>query len=140
MKTKTQQKTITALSLLICLFVSSFSVAQDTVELKLGLFEFETETIDYGEINKNEDGNRTFVFVNKGNSPIIISKVKSSCGCTVPSFSKAPVLPGEKGEITVKYATNRIGSFAKTLTIISNSSEPQKKLKIMGKILDSKSS
>ncbi len=80
-----------------------------------------------------------FVFVNKGNAPIIISKIKSSCGCTVPTYSKKPILPGEKGEINVRYATNRVGAISKTITVLSNASEVQKPLKIKGKVLNNTS-
>ena len=135
MKTKKRNQFLNSCAFLICLFISAFAIAQDKSDLKVGVFEFESETIDYGTINKDEDGNRTFVFVNKGNAPILISNIKSSCGCTVPSFSKTPILPGESGEIKVKYATSRVGSFSKTITVLSNSDQPQKQLKIKGKVL-----
>ncbi len=136
---KTKKHRLTIYSLLICLFISSFALAQDTADLKVGVFEFETETIDYGTINKNDDGNRIFVFTNKGNAPIIISKIKSSCGCTVPTYSKIPILPGGKGEIKVRYATSRIGAISKTITVLSNASEVQKPLKIKGKVINTSS-
>lgn len=135
MKTKKRNQLLNSYAFLICLFISSFAIAQNKADIKIGEFEFETETIDYGTINKDEDGNRTFVFVNKGDAPILISNIKSSCGCTVPSFSKTPILPGESGEIKVKYATSRVGPFSKTVTVLSNSNQPQKQLKIKGKIL-----
>ena len=51
---------------------------------KVAKIKFETETIDYGTIEKGADGVRVFKFTNVGDAPLIISKVKSSCGCTVP--------------------------------------------------------
>lgn len=100
-----------------------------------GVFEFQTETIDYGTINQNSNGNRTFVFKNTGNSPIIISKTKGSCGCSVATAPTKPIMPGETAEINVKYATNRVGSFSKTITVSSNASEKIKTLKIKGTVL-----
>lgn len=100
-----------------------------------GVFEFQTETIDYGTINQNSNGNRTFVFKNNGNSPIIISKTKGSCGCTVATAPTKPIMPGETAEINVKYATNRVGSFSKTITLTSNASEKIKTIKIKGTVL-----
>ena len=47
-------------------------------------FKFEKETIDYGKIAKGAIGERTFVFTNIGDAPLIISNIQSSCGCTVP--------------------------------------------------------
>ncbi|MFC4722296.1 DUF1573 domain-containing protein [Geojedonia litorea] len=120
----------------ICLFVSSISFAQNAKAAeKAGVFSFESEEIDYGTINQNDNGVKTFKFTNTGNAPIVITQVKTSCGCTVPTYSKTPILAGEAGEIEVKYDTNRIGAFTKTITIVSNASEPSKIIKIKGNIL-----
>ena len=63
---------------------------------------FENETIDYGTIPHNSDGNRQFVFTNNGNKPLIITNTQGSCGCTVPTTPKEPIAPGEKGQIKVQ--------------------------------------
>jgi hypothetical protein len=104
------------------------------------VFEFETEVIDYGEIAANSDGNRVFKFKNVGKAPLIINQVKGSCGCTVPTKPEKPIMPGETGEIKVKYATNRIGPFSKTVTITSNAYEDTKILTIKGRVLEADSS
>ena len=67
---------------------------------------------------------------------MIISNVKGSCGCTVPTKPEEPIMPGETGEIKVKYATNRVGPFSKTVTITSNAYEPTVVLKIKGRVLE----
>ena len=100
------------------------------------VFKFESEVIDYGDIAYNSDGNRVFKFTNVGKSPLIITQVKGSCGCTVPTKPEEPIMPGETGEIKVKYATNRIGPFSKTVTITSNAYEETKVLRIKGRVLD----
>ncbi|MCW8980524.1 MULTISPECIES: DUF1573 domain-containing protein [Altibacter] len=97
---------------------------------------FKTDTIDYGEIAKGSDGVRVFEFTNTGNAPLIISDVKSSCGCTVPKKPDGPVAPGESSTIQVKYDTNRVGPIRKTVTVYSNADEPIKALKIKGEVLD----
>ena len=97
---------------------------------------FENETIDYGTINKNADGKREFVFVNNGNKPTIITSATGSCGCTVPTKPTEPVMPGAKGVIGVKYATDRVGAFTKTVTVNSNASETPKVLTIKGNVLN----
>ena len=98
--------------------------------------QFETDTIDYGEILKGSNGVRTFTFQNIGDVPIEIQGVKSSCGCTVPKKPNAPIPPGGKGEIQVKYDTNRIGVFRKTITVNTNApSSPIIALKIKGNVL-----
>ncbi|AOW19583.1 DUF1573 domain-containing protein [Urechidicola croceus] len=123
------------LFLITALLVSSLTYSQ--IEDTSGIFEFNEETIDYGTINKNADGKRTFTFKNIGNSPIIITNVKGSCGCTVATKPENPILPGESSSIEVNYATNRIGGFSKTITITSNASEPKKVLRIKGNVLKS---
>ncbi len=126
----------TNIAILICLFITSINFSQETItNPDAGILSFQNDEIDYGTIHQNDNGERTFTFTNTGNSPIIISNVKTSCGCTVPSYSKTPILPGESSEIKVKYATNRIGVFKKTITVISNASETNKILKIKGEVL-----
>ena len=102
---------------------------------KIGVFKFDSEIIDYGTLKQNADGNRSFTFKNIGNTPIIISKVKASCGCTVATKPNQPIMPGETAKIGIKYATNRIGAFSKSITIISNAKEAMKILRIKGTIL-----
>ena len=66
-------------------------------------FEFETDVIDYGKIAQNADGVRVFKFKNIGKSPLVIERIQSSCGCTVPKKPTDPIMPGATGEIEVKY-------------------------------------
>ena len=100
------------------------------------MISFDTDTIDYGEISKGSDGVRTFTFENTGDAPLEIQGVRSSCGCTIPKKPEAPIAPGEKGEITVRYDTNRVGVFRKTITVNTNvSSNSIIALKIKGNVL-----
>lgn len=103
---------------------------------KVAKIEFETETIDYGTIEKGADGVRVFKFKNTGNAPLIITKVKSSCGCTVPKKPKDPIMPGDTGEIEVKYDTKRVMPIRKTITVTSNAERPTIALKIKGNVID----
>jgi len=96
---------------------------------------FEEETIDYGKIPHNADGKREFKFVNNGNKPLVISNAQGSCGCTVPTFPKDPIAPGASAVIGVKYDTNRVGVFTKTVTLTTNVSDTPKVLTIKGEIL-----
>jgi len=110
-------------------------VAEQPKDPNAPAFEFVTEVIDYGKIVLNADGLRTFKFKNIGKSPLVITDVKSSCGCTVPKKPSEPILPGESGEIEVQYATNRPGGFSKTVTVYSNANENVKTLQIKGIVL-----
>lgn len=115
------------LSLLVFVFISYSVNAQDQPE-----FKFEQETINYGKIAQGSDGKRVFEFTNVGNSPLIITKIKTSCGCTVPKKPDGPIMPGEKGKIEVSYDTKRPGGFSKAITIYSNAKNPRKMIKIRG--------
>lgn len=103
-----------------------------TLSINSQEFKFEQETIDYGKIIKGSEGERTFVFTNVGDAPLIIQSIKSSCGCTVPKKPENPIMPGEKGEIKVSYDTKRIGGFSKQITILSNAITARKIVKIKG--------
>ncbi|MET2984187.1 DUF1573 domain-containing protein [Aureibaculum conchae] len=97
-------------------------------------FKFETKTVDYGTIERNADGIRLLKFTNVGKSPLIIASAKSTCGCTVPSIPKEPIMPGESGEIAVKYDTNRVGQIAKSITITSNADRPKIVIPVRGTV------
>ncbi|GGG52656.1 hypothetical protein GCM10011414_22770 [Croceivirga lutea] len=118
----------------LVLFIGLFTLAVSAQE-KVAKIEFKSETIDYGEIEKGSNGVRVFEFTNTGEAPLVISNVKSSCGCTIPKKPEAPIAPGETGEIEVKYDTKRVGPIRKTVTVTSNADTPTKILKIKGTVM-----
>jgi hypothetical protein len=125
-KPKMMKKTV------LMLFVGLLSLgiyAQETAKI-----EFKSETIDYGEIERGSDGIRVFEFTNTGNVPLVISNVRSSCGCTIPKKPEEPIMPGKTGKIEVKYDTNRVGPIRKAITVTSNADTPTKVLKIKGTV------
>lgn len=95
-------------------------------------FEFKTETINFGKITKGSNGTRMFEFTNVGNAPLIIKRVQSTCGCAVPKKTEKPIMPNEKGFISISYDTNRVGGFSKAVTVYSNAKKERKMLKIKG--------
>ncbi len=109
-----------------------------TYDAKVAIIKFKTQVIDYGTVEQNSDGTRIFTFTNEGDAPLLITKVKTSCGCTVPSYSKAPILPGDTGELEIKYNTKKLGVFTKTVTVTSNAEGGNKILKIKGNIVAAK--
>ena len=119
---------------------SQEKVEAKTTDENAPVFKFETELVNYGEIARNSDGVKLLKFTNIGKSPIIITNVKGSCGCTVPTSPKEPIMPGEEGEIQIKYATNRIGAFSKTVTITSNAARPSIIIPVKGTVLNDKDS
>lgn len=123
-------------NLAIILFVGLLSFGL-SAQNKVAKIEFKTDVIDYGTIEKGSNGVRVFEFTNTGNAPLIISKVKSTCGCTVPKKPEGPIMPGENGQIEVKYDTNRVMPIRKTITVFSNAETPTVALKIKGLVVDS---
>ncbi|BDS12915.1 DUF1573 domain-containing protein [Aureispira anguillae] len=98
--------------------------------------KFETQKIDYGTVSQNSDGTRHFSFTNTGSAPLIIQNAQKSCGCTVPTWPKEPIMPGESAKITVKYNTTKLGAFSKYVTITSNDTKtPSTRLQIVGTIV-----
>ena len=97
--------------------------------------EFESLEINYGKISKGDNGIRIFKFTNIGSKPLIINKVYSSCGCTIPKKPSSPIGPGQDDEIQVKYDTNRVGPIRKSITVLSNAiNSPTISLKITGNV------
>ena len=96
--------------------------------------KFESETIDYGTIDYEGNPQREFKFKNTGKSPLVISNCQGSCGCTVPTCPKEPIMPGKSGTIKVNYDTKRVGKFDKKVTVTSNSKTPSTVLTIKGEV------
>ncbi|KWW30626.1 MAG: hypothetical protein AUK63_844 [bacterium P3] len=125
---------------MIALFASSFACAQDVANAQDTAngpkIQFESIIHDYGTLQKGGDGNCEFTFTNTGNEPLILSNVRASCGCTTPSWTQKPVMPGQKGTIAVRYNTNNPGGFTKSITVTSNAvNNPRIQLKIKGNVL-----
>jgi hypothetical protein len=108
-----------------------------TEKTKIGgpVMTFEKTEIDYGTITQGADPLRRFKFKNTGTEPLIIKEAHGSCGCTVPSYKKEPIAPGESSEIEVRYDTQRIGDISKSVTITTNEAQPRI-LMIKGKIIE----
>ena len=94
-------------------------------------------TFDYDTIERYSNGTRTFIFYNTGDEPLLITHVKSGCSCTVPSYSKDTIFPGERGEINAKYNTKKPGKFNRPLTVFSNATNSSSvKINITGVVID----
>ena len=121
----------------IMLLFAGVAKAQDTKVQNGQEIEFEKVVHDYGEVPYNGNGECEFRFTNTGNEPLLVQKPKSSCGCTIPSWPKEPILPGETEVIKVTYRTNRVGNINKTVTVTSNAiSNPTVVLRITGRVLE----
>jgi hypothetical protein len=112
------------------LFIQLNAVAQGNISFKKDLH-------DFGTVFEGDEASYEFEFTNTGTAPVIISNVQASCGCTTPSYTKDPVLPGKTGKIKAAYNTvGRIGAFNKTITITSNAENGSVVLTIKGTVLE----
>jgi len=136
-KTNKMKKAIFTFGLMLMATLAINIQAQGQPNLGGAELKFEKEVHDYGKIEQHGNGECEFVFTNTGNEPLIISKAKGSCGCTVPVWPKDPIAPGASSSIKVKYDTKRIGLINKTITITSNASNaPNAVIRIKGEILN----
>ena len=117
---------------IITFFICFLSTSQE----KKAEIKFDENLIDYGEIEYNSDGKRTFKFTNIGEAPLVFNRISSSCGCTVPKKPEQPIKPGESAEIEVEYDTKRIGVFIKAISVSSNAVNSNVVLRIKGEVLE----
>jgi len=122
-----------AISLFSILLFSGFIIAQQNS----ANISFEKEVHDFGKIK--EDGGKVeyeFSFVNTGGSPLIITNVKASCGCTSPTWTEKPVMPGQKGFVKAVFnPVRRPGNFNKSIFVETNSTKERTILRITGEVL-----
>ncbi len=95
------------------------------------------ETVhEFGEINQGDVVTHVFEYENTGNEPLIISNVRTSCGCTAPNWSREPLAPGELGELTIRFnSRGKSGMQNKIITITSNAQNSQERVRITGNVL-----
>ncbi len=101
----------------------------------------ESTVVDYGTIEQHSEPLRLLNFTNTGNAPLIIKSARGSCGCTVPEWPKEPIMPGEASQIEIRYATNRLNKFSKTVTLTTNEEgvEPHV-ITVKGNVLEAENS
>ncbi|PID91405.1 MAG: hypothetical protein CSA96_08560 [Bacteroidetes bacterium] len=122
--------------LLIAVLLSGCSTGSEENAISKGIeLYFEEPVHDYGELPKDGDGTWIFRCKNLGEEAIVINRVRSTCGCTVPQWPREPLEPGSTGEIVVKYNTAQTGTFMKSLYVYSTAANTPVKLQIKGKVL-----
>ncbi len=109
-------------------------------EIKMGgpRFKFDRTEHDFGTINEGDVVETVFSFTNVGKSELIITSAKGSCGCTVPEWPKEPIMPGEAGEIKVKFNSYRKPNLQqKQITLTTNTEGGKEVLKIRAQVTPS---
>jgi hypothetical protein len=108
--------------------------SQPDVAAGIAAIAFDTTEHDYGTLPYAGDGTWEFVFRNTGSEPLLLTNVRSSCGCTIPEWPKEPIPQGGKGTIRVSYNTHLSGTFHKSISVFSNATASPVILKIRGKV------
>ena len=123
----------------LCMLGLGSAAAQNAGEQKTDVKEarivFDKTTQNLGTFSEDDPVVKcTFTFTNEGNAPLVIHQAIASCGCTVPTYTRMPVKPGESGQMEVTYNGNGKlpGRFKKSITVRTNASEPMVKLYITG--------
>ncbi|MEM0941090.1 MAG: DUF1573 domain-containing protein [Bacteroidota bacterium] len=130
-------------SLVYCVvsFGQDKSELQDDSESLTGPKIYFTETsFDFGDINQGDKVEHTFEFENTGNEPLILSDVRTTCGCTAPEWPREPIAPGKKAKLKVVFnSTGKMGVQNKVITVMSNSVNNPARVKIITNVLPKES-
>ncbi len=90
--------------------------------------ELNTDSVDFGKIKSGSEAKEVLMIKNSGNAPLVITDVKSSCGCTVPKWPNDPIMPGKSEPLTIEYDTKKMGTFSKVIEVFSNDTSSQRKV------------
>lgn len=127
------------LTAIVLLTGFAFAMSQDAntpapkAESKLA---FAQKVVDLGEIPKGIPATATYEFVNNSNKPVVITNVRTSCGCTDKKYPKEPIKPGEKSQVQATYNAATLGTFQKTVTVTTNEGTTPTVLRIKGKVVN----
>ncbi len=117
-------------------FISSVAVAQEEASMPGPVITFEESEFSFGDINQGDKVEHIFNFENTGDSPLIITNVQTTCGCTATNWEREPILPGTKSTIKVNFnSAGKMGRQNKVITIVSNSVAPLNQIKIVTNVL-----
>lgn len=100
---------------------------------------FKESSFDFGEIHQGDVVSHNFKFENEGTSPLVLTNIGTTCGCTAPEWPREPIMPGESAEVVITFnSTGKSGIQNKIITVFSNASNGQEKIKITTNVLPKK--
>ncbi|EAZ79876.1 DUF1573 domain-containing protein [Algoriphagus machipongonensis] len=124
------------IAVLFSLFVFALVLNANAQEASGAVISFKEKSVDFGDITQGDKVSHTFELTNSGKTPLIISNVAATCGCTVPSWPKDPIAPGKTAEIKVSFnSTGKMGKQNSVVRIYSNASEPIEKVSLISNVL-----
>lgn len=126
---------VLSLTLGLSVAVAQDKKKEDKEAAKMAVITFDKTTHDYGDFSEDDPVvSCKFTFTNTGEAPLVIHQAIASCGCTVPTYTRMPIKPGEKGAIEVTYNGHGKfpGRFKKSITVRTNAKEPMTRLIVSG--------
>lgn len=110
-------------ALMLCLV--SYQKVSSTIVPAISSFlstswKWEKTEHNFGKVQQAKPAKITFKFTNTGDEPLVITAVNPSCGCTTPTYTKEPIMPGTEGSVTAEYNAANVGAFTKTISVTSN--------------------
>nr|AOE06919.1 conserved hypothetical protein [uncultured bacterium] len=104
---------------------------RDAQKIVFPTINFDKTSHDFGEIDNGTAVETVFSYTNSGRSPLVVTDIKSSCGCTVPQgWSKEPLMPGESSQFTVKFNGKGANKVSKTITLTTNTEKGREQVRI----------
>lgn len=131
---KTIKLTAFAVTVLFMLF--SFAPGAEKINFTKTSITWVNTDLVIGDIPQGKPVSIDFVFKNTGESPVMITNVQASCGCTSTDFAKTPVLPGESTKIKAVFNAAAKGAFKKTVTVTTNAEETPRILTFSGTVIE----
>ena len=107
------------------------------LEIKKGtaLITLDKKVYDFGTVNEGDIVETSFIVTNSGKTDLVITNAKATCGCTIPVWPKAPIKPGETGEVKVKFNTNgKPNRQQKSVTLTTNTESGREILTLKGSV------
>lgn len=114
--------------------VPATTLNKNEVQNDVAVFAWDNTTHDFGKIKQGTPVTHEFKFTNSGKTPLVITNVQASCGCTTPDWSKEPVMPGGQGFIKATFNAASPGAFSKTVTVTANIETGFVQLTIKGEV------
>jgi len=98
-------------------------------------FKWEKTTHNFGKIAQGKPVTIDFTFTNDGKSPLVISNVRGSCGCTVTKYTKEPIARGKTGMVKATFNAAAMGAFNKSVRVTANVEGGNETLFIKGEVI-----
>jgi len=107
------------------------AAARDAQSIVFPTLSFDKTEHDFGQIMNGTAVETVFAYTNTGNSPLVVTNIKSTCGCTVPqNWSKEPLMPGASSQFTVKFNGKGANKVSKTITLTTNTEKGNEQVRI----------